>query len=254
MKKTLLLFSLFLIGMAVNAQVKSTGVVTFGTSGITAQIDLDNGTSTATLTFTGPSNRWFALQIGSEIGMESGADMVYATNTGLIDCKMNGSGVTPSTDAINNWTVSSNTVSGTTRTIVATRAFSTGDTNDYTFNYDNADIDFIWAKANSASYSLAYHGASNKGFALNSALTLGTEGFQKAEIKIYPNPVADNFFIESEVHIQTLRIYNIEGKLMKELAAVSLEEGIDISSFSNGVYFLEMESAEGILYKKLVKE
>ncbi len=170
MKKLLLSALLGFSAIAVNAQSKTTGTVNLQT-GMTAKLDLDNGTSTATLTFTGPSDKWFALQFGSfsgSQGMASGMDVVYYNGTTLVDGYMQGQGIAPATDT-NNWTVSSNTVSGSTRTIVATRAFA-GGTNDFTFNYSDANIDFAYARNNSTGYTMAGHG-SFRGYKLNQAFT-----------------------------------------------------------------------------------
>jgi Ig-like domain CHU_C associated/Secretion system C-terminal sorting domain len=167
--KKLLLSALMAIGaMAASAQSKTTGTVSLQT-GMTAEVNLNSGTSTATLTLTGPSDRWFALQFGSftsSQGMASGMDVVYYNGTTLVDGYMQGLGLAPATDT-NNWTVSTNTVSGTTRTIVATRAFA-GGTNDFTFNYTDANIDFAYARASSATYSMTNHG-SFKGYKVNQA-------------------------------------------------------------------------------------
>lgn len=170
MKKLLLCLLVLASGTGLWAQSKTTGTVTL-TTGMTAKMDLNSATNTVTLTFTGPSDRWFALQFGSftsSQGMASGQDLVYATNTGLVDAVMNGSGNTPSTDT-NNWTVSSNTVASGTRTIIATRAF-TGGTGDFNFTYSMTDIDFAWARGNGPGYSLAYHG-NFRGFQLNRTFT-----------------------------------------------------------------------------------
>lgn len=168
MKKLLLIALLVLSAAGLHAQSKTTGVVNL-LAGMTAKLDLNNTTSTATLTFTGPSDRWYALQFGSFVqgdGMEAGKDVVYYNGTTLVDAVHNGVGVTPSTDAVNNWTVTSNTVAAGTRTIVATRAFNTGDTNDYTFVYSDANIDFAYSRSASVSFSLAYH-QNNRGYAIN---------------------------------------------------------------------------------------
>jgi len=169
MKKLLLCTAFLLSAMGLFAQSKTTGVVNL-TAGMTAKLDLNNTTATATLTLTGPSDRWFALQFGSFAnggGMGSGQDLVYYNGTTLVDAVHNGIGVTPSSDGTNNWTVTSNTVAGGTRTVVATRPFNTGSAEDHTFVYSNNDIDFAYAKSASASYGLAYHGAGNRGYALN---------------------------------------------------------------------------------------
>lgn len=169
MKRILLLAALFAGALGMHAQSKATAVVTL-TTGMTAKIELNNTTSTATLTFTGPSDRWFALQIGSFTnsgGMQDGTDVVYSNGTTLVDAVQQGLGAAPTADT-NDWTVSSNTVSGTTRTIIATRAFNTGSNDDFTFVYSDINIDFAWAKASTATNSLITHGA-NRGYSLNNA-------------------------------------------------------------------------------------
>lgn len=172
MKKLLLITGLTVgCAGAMQAQVKTTEVVDL-TTGMTAQLELNNDTETATLTFTGPSDRWYALQIGSFAtggGMNDGMDVVWSNGTTLVDGVHNGQGFAPSTDT-NHWTVESNEVSGTTRTIIATRDFDTGDANDYEFVYSNTSIDFAWAKNTSAGYVLAGHGV-NRGYDLNNDFT-----------------------------------------------------------------------------------
>lgn len=168
MKKILLSLFTFFAVFAAQAQSKTTGVVNL-LAGMTAQLELNNTTSTATLTFTGPADRWFALQFGSFAtggGMQDGQDLVYYNGTTLVDAVHNGVGATPSTDAVNNWTVVSATPSGASVIIVATRPFNTGSADDYTFVYSNTDIDFAFSRSQTASYALAYHGT-NRGYALN---------------------------------------------------------------------------------------
>ncbi|MFD2602238.1 Ig-like domain-containing protein [Flavobacterium suzhouense] len=169
MKKLLLLTALLAGAAGAYAQSKATAVVTL-TSGMTAKLELNNTTSTATLTFTGPSDRWFALQIGSFTnsgGMQNGTDVVYWNGTTLVDGNQNGLGSAPSADATNDWT-STNSVSGTTRTIIATRAFNTGSADDFTFVYSDINVDFAWAKGSSATNTLISHGTS-RGYSLNNA-------------------------------------------------------------------------------------
>ncbi|MFP9097456.1 T9SS type A sorting domain-containing protein [Flavobacterium sp. RHBU_24] len=187
MKKVLLTALLAFTAGAAFAQSKTTGTVTL-TTGMTAKVDLNSGTSTATLTLTGPQDRWIALQFGSFAtggGMQDGTDVVYYNGTTLIDANQNGIGSAPSTDT-NDWTVTSNTVSGTTRTIVATRAFA-GGTGDFTFNYTDANIDFAWARGSSASFSLSNHG-SNRGYKLNQAFNCLAPNAPTAEAQSFCSP------------------------------------------------------------------
>ena len=172
MKKLLLITALLLGAAGMRAQSKATAVVTLGTGGMTAKMDLNNATTTATLTLTGPSDRWFALQIGNFTnggGMQEGADVVYWNGTTLIDAVHQGIGSPPAPDT-NDWTVTSNAIAGTTRTVVATRAFNTGSTDDYTIVYGNTDIDFAWARASTATNTLISHGTT-RGYSLNNTFS-----------------------------------------------------------------------------------
>jgi len=246
MKKSLLLSALLLIGLGAYAQSKSTGSVSL-LSGMTAEVLLNNTTSTATLTLSGPSNRWFALQFGSFAegqGMESGQDMVYYNGTTLIDGTMGGVGVTPSADT-NNWTVTSNTVVGTTRTIVATRAF-VGGANDYTFNYNNGTIDFAFARGASASFSLANHGG-NRGYSIGNTFSdvLATDTLSLQELAVYPNPASDVVTIAHKAQLSNIAVINLLGQEVLSQKINSNTASINISGFNTGIYLFKVTVADG---------
>lgn len=254
MKKTLLL-AIMAFAFTTEAQTKSTGTVTL-TTGMTAKLDLNNTNTTATLTLTGPSDRWFALQFGdftNGSGMQAGEDVVYFNGTTLVDAVHNGVGAAPSADT-NNWTVSSNTVTSGTRTIIATRAFNTSDANDYTFNYSNSDIDFAYAKMSSATFNLAYHGGGNRGYMIGVAFTtLGVNDFEKDRIAFYPNPAHDFFSIRSSDEIKSILIFDATGK--KVVGFNNQKEMIDISNLKTGIYFIEILNSENkTVTEKLIKK
>lgn len=257
MKKTLLLLTMYLSVCSMQAQTKSTGVVTLPVSGMTAKLDLNNSNSTATLTLSGPSDRWFALQFGEFVsgdGMSAGEDVVYYNGTTLIDAVHNGIGSAPSTDT-NNWTVTSNTTNLGTRTIVATRAFNTGNANDFTFVYANSTIDFACAKMGSASFTLAYHGGTNRGYAIdvpiNTALSTNEFSWKKA-LSIYPNPSSSSFNLQTEEIIKTVTIYDATGN--KVASFENPNKSLDFSTFAEGVYFAEIRNNNNeTVIKKMVK-
>ena len=257
MKSKLLIYYLLLIAIGLKAQTKSTGTVNLLT-GMTAKLDLNNTTSMLTLTLSGPSDRWFALQIGSFAngqGMEEGQDVVYYNGTTLVDAVHNGIGTTPSSD-VNDWTVTSNTVNAGIRTLVASRVFNTASGSDYNFAYTNSTIDFAFSKMSTASYTLAYHGASNRGYLLNVPFAiLGTEEIEqfKEAIVISPNPTGGSFFITSNVGIRMVRIYDMYGKLVA--THYNPIGQIAVSDLSTGIYFVEITSIENLVsIKKVIKE
>ncbi len=120
-----------------------------------------------TVTVQGPSDRFIAFGFGT--GMANGNDAIIWSTLGtgaaplqLRDHRMIGQGVEPSVDAQQDWTVSSNTISAGSRTIVATRALSTGDPNDVTFNFAATTQNLFWSHGPSATNQLQYHGGSNR--------------------------------------------------------------------------------------------
>lgn len=256
MKKTLLLLFWSISALSSYAQTKSTGVVNLMAE-MTARLDLNNTTSTATLTLTGPSDRWFALQFGAFSqgqGMEAGQDVVYFNGTTLIDAVHNGIGSAPTADT-NNWNVTSNTVASGTRTIVANRAFNTGSSNDYTFVYQNGTIDFAFAKMSSASFSLAYHGGGNRGYVIGVPVTtaLAVGEFEKAKVALFPNPANNTFSIQSNEAVQSVIVYDVNGKQLAKFT--NQKEALNIAALPAGLYFIEIQNAENqTFFEKLIKK
>lgn len=157
----LLILGFFNLGLS---QTYTTGVVTLSSTaglGMTAKIDIN---TQVTLTLTGPSGRWFAVGFNAS-SMTSGTDVVGIHSSGTLsafDCNLTGASA-PSTDAQQNWTISSDVVNAGVRTVVATRALNTGDANDYIFPAVPLSIGLIWARSSSASFSYSYHGSTNRG-------------------------------------------------------------------------------------------
>jgi len=239
------------------AQQKSTGLLDLSTN-VKANLTLDNGTSLATLSLTGPNDRWFALQFGSFTGgMQAGSDLVYWNNVTLADARHNGVGVPPTDDVTNNWTITSNnnnSPSDGLRTIVATRPFVTGDANDYTFNFANTSIDLAWARHGSASFVLDYHGAANRDVFLDATFTLGTESFSLKDSQLYPNPSNGDFTIATKTYLTKINVYSHTGVFVKTIEVTDFEENVlvNITGLQTGVYLLELQNETDKSWKKVI--
>jgi hypothetical protein len=249
MKKIYIAIALF-VGLNVStAQTKSSGIVILNTL-MTLKIDKNSTTSTVSVTLTGPSDRWFGIGFNS-LSMANGTDCLYYS-TSLVDSVITGQGA-PTTDASNEWTVSSNTVSGTTRTLVLTRNF-VGGTGDYAFVYNDNNLNIIWAYG--SGLALSQHdtrGSSALGF------TLGTEDFASlAKITIAPNPSNGIVTISknNQTTVSKIIVFDINGKVIKAIdSELNLEEiQIDLSKYSSGVYFVEISNDIDKIVRKIVKE
>lgn len=254
MKKILLLTTLLFVAANIQAQTKATDVVTLA-QGLTVKLELNNTTSTAKLTLTGPADRWFAVQLGSfgnNAGMQMGYDVVYWNGTTLVDAVQFGVGAPPTIDT-NDWT-STNTVSGNTRTIVATRAFNTGSSDDYTFVYANNDIDYAWATAFSATNDMFFHGE-NRGYALNNAfqVVLDTPTFSLDNLQVYPNPVIDVLTLSNSEAITEVQVINMLGQVVISQKTNSNNVEVNTSQLQNGSYILKVATAYGTASSKILK-
>ena len=71
-----------------------------------------------------------------------------------------------------------------------------------------------------------------------------------SKTNLYPNPVKDYLFIDTNETIVNIEIYSINGKL---IATPSNTDKIDFSSFSKGVYLVKLITTNGAEVKKVIK-
>lgn len=72
------------------------------------------------------------------------------------------------------------------------------------------------------------------------------------DLIVYPNPVQDRLFIQSATDdFDSISISDINGRVVNSLKIVSNE--IDVSGLQSGMYFLNIQSSEGKLTKKFIK-
>ncbi len=59
-------------------------------------------------------------------------------------------------------------------------------------------------------------------------------------VQLYPNPVRDRLFIESDRSVQGVSIFDIQGKLVMTPETNDLRSGVDLSGLEAGIYFLHV--------------
>lgn len=252
MKKVLLTLSMAL-ATSLGAQFFSTGTVSLPTASMTVKIVTDP--TTVTLTLTGDSNSMFGIGFGT-VGMANGADgFVYnansSTNSGL-DYTFGGIGsVNP--DAVQNWTMTSNTVSGGVRTIVATRSLA-GGTGDFAFTNSNSNISIFYARR-LGNTTLGYHNGDRDYATLTRTSVLGTNdlALESKKVVLYPNPAKESFSFKNVDKIKSVDIYESTGRKVK---AVKIDgKDINISDLKSGNYYVEITLKDGSTsFEQLIKE
>ena len=89
---------------------------------------------------------------------------------------------------------------------------------------------------------------------VNESITLGTNDVTISnKIKLYPIPSSGilNIQLDISITIETIGIYDINGKLIKSYTS---QKSLDISSLSNGIYFTKIITNEGICIKRIIKK
>lgn len=86
--------------------------------------------------------------------------------------------------------------------------------------------------------------------------TLSNQTFTNIKINVYPNPTNNNVFFDNSVNqYEKASVYNYLGqKLGTKKLDFSNNESFDISSFSKGVYLLQLENENSIEVVKIVKD
>lgn len=74
-----------------------------------------------------------------------------------------------------------------------------------------------------------------------------------SEFKIYPNPTNGYFtIISNQKEIKRISIIDMTGKIVLEKNIYSKKSNIDMTSFSNGIYFIKIQTESFIINKKIV--
>ena len=101
-----------------------------------------------------------------------------------------------------------------------------------------------------AEYSFVITG--DKSFVANFVSTESISELE-ASFKVYPNPVSDMLFIEAEIEVEEVAIFDVYGR-QQNLRNSALSNSIDVSSLNNGIYFLKVVTSEGEVVKRFIKE
>ena len=249
MKKITLL--LFLFTSFTYAQVYTTGPVPL-TGNYSVEFEVNNNTNVVTMTMIGPSDRWLAVAPGISAGSSMGAngdDVIVYNSSGLQDRHMTGSNGTPNLDSNNSWSLVSNVVDNGVRTLVATRARNSGDSNDFVFPSTQTMFPILWAYGSSLNFG--YH-ASRGGAQGN----LSTSGFELAEFDIYPNPFQSEFtvsfpasYLDAEINV-----FDVLGKTIYSSSLSRFDPVINTQDWNSGVYIIRLATEDAVSTKRIVKQ
>lgn len=270
MKKTTILF--FLISTSfLFSQNWTTGDVTL-TTGYSVRFDVTP--ATVTMTMVGQSDQWLGVGLSTVVyapgssmsqfnGTGGSGDVVVYSNNSILDRRMPSSGNgTPIADASSDWTISTggNTVSGSTRTVIATRARVTGDANDFDFPMTPpTSFTLVWARGGAGTNnSFGFH-SGGRGAVLASNNVLSNEDFSlnPVSFSISPNPGKEALNIaitQSLGREYNLEVYDVLGKQIYKGQLNNDDTAINVTNWRQGIYLVKLSSNEFTETKRFIKQ
>ena len=73
-------------------------------------------------------------------------------------------------------------------------------------------------------------------------------------LDIYPNPVNDRLYIETENNVKNVTIFDIFGR-QQQLSVISRQPYvINVSNLTSGIYFVKINTTNGEIVKRFVKK
>ena len=77
-----------------------------------------------------------------------------------------------------------------------------------------------------------------------------------ASFNIYPNPVNDRLYIETESEIEEVVVYAITGVIVGQQSTVNSQQSltIDVTNLNSGVYFVKVVTNNGGIVKTFIKK
>jgi hypothetical protein len=263
MKKKLLISSFLIIVIAFTVDLNFTNANASSPPNARAGAPMDAGGATCTSCHAGTATQTTGV-ISSDIpasGYISGT--TYNFTVSMSGASAYGFEMTPQTATSSNglgtWIAGAGTTISTK--YIKQSAKKTGASATWTFQWTAP------ATATTVTFYGAFNYANNNGnnggdIIKTSSVTYlaNTTGIDETisylPLSIFPNPTTENIHLASSESFDKGMIYGMDGKLVKMMSEQELTfKTISVSEFSNGVYYLNISSDNGKVYKsKFVKK
>ena len=117
------------------------------------------------------------------------------------------------------------------------------------------DGDFL--KGDECCYQVrAIFGNNKSAFTKETCVTATADMIEEidSKVEIYPNPANDKLYIETLTQTQTVEIFDIYGRRQKSIVNSQQSTVIDLSDLKAGIYFVKINTNEGNIVKRFIKQ
>ncbi len=258
MRNLMFFMMVTVLSFSAQASLLSTLNVVAGPNQLNVSVDLNTSTSIATITVTGPTDKYFAVGFDGELMNETYAIVCNQSGATVEERKL---GNHNAGDVLSSsLTVESSSVTDGQLTLVLKRPLAglTSDHFDFSSIANDSTVSAIYTIG--SSQSLVYHGISNRGvtsMTFSEQITGLTNTTFKQSIQMYPNPA------QSEVNVVFGRMSGVtEVKIMTHQGQVvftqsyesDLAIAVSLEDVQSGTYFLMLKNEEHEAMFFLIKE
>ena len=83
-----------------------------------------------------------------------------------------------------------------------------------------------------------------------------TDELNENNFNIYPNPVNDKLYIETESEIEEVVVYDVYGRVqnLRNSETQKLRNSINVTDLNSGIYFVKVVTENGEVVKRFVKK
>ena len=138
----------------------------------------------------------------------------------------------------------------TSFSVTAPDIFTANDLTD-SFAADRSNID-LYIPAGTEGPYVTDMGALWTGFKSVSGTASIEDTDLNNNLSIYPNPVTSQFTIDTEGQVESVTILNTTGRIVETI--VNATNTVDVSNLTPGVYFVQVQTENGLVSKKIIKE
>ncbi len=83
--------------------------------------------------------------------------------------------------------------------------------------------------------------------------SVGLDEVSNSTIQVFPNPTSNEITIISKSMMKSIKLRDINGKLLEHLTILGNQSKVQLEKYSNGVYLLEVLTDEGTIIEKIIK-
>ena len=104
-------------------------------------------------------------------------------------------------------------------------------------------VSVLWNQTNTGTLSVTTtNGYCEDSTSVSIRTNIGVDDFGLTDFSLYPNPTQGKLVIETDFNTDEILIYNAQGRLIQVVSTTGERHQLDISNYSAGVYWIEIEN------------